>query len=478
MKSINFLPFETKIRFVSEFILKLVNFLIIPVITYGIGIKEYGNFIVVTCLINGLLPIFLLGFNFSIIKKLAVSDGIRYDSKKLFNCLFLITLISIFFLMISSLITEIYFNYFLYFNIFVVLISYSTAIQHLFFEFLRSKNKSNFFSYFQIFDSFSLFLIILLFFLFNELDFFRLLFLICIVKILCFSLIFLYLLKQGLIKIKYFRFEKNIFKNYIFPGFIFIALGVSEWFINFSDKLILNNFLSSLSLGIYFTAAMFSGILNSIGSVFWWDLFPKLMKFKKINDYDSIYNLIKKKNSLFINFSLVLSLVLIIISPSIQYLILNSTFKINHFLYLFFFISVFTHQISTGWEFFCYIKNKEKFILANSIFWGIISFILYSILIPEFQIRGAIFSLVIVKFGYSLSLRKYSMVIGYKEELIEKTLYLKFIYFFISFAIFLGIFNLDILDFGLPFNDLIYCFITLLLFYSFSKIGKYLFKTS
>ena len=41
---------ETKIRFVSEFIIKLVSFLIIPIITYNIGIQEYGKYIVITLL--------------------------------------------------------------------------------------------------------------------------------------------------------------------------------------------------------------------------------------------------------------------------------------------------------------------------------------------------------------------------------------------------------------------------------------------
>ena len=90
------LPKETKIRFVSEFIIKLVSFLIIPIITYNIGIQEYGKYIVIICIINGLLPILLLGFNFSIVKKLASNNNIRNNSVKIFNSFSLISFFATF----------------------------------------------------------------------------------------------------------------------------------------------------------------------------------------------------------------------------------------------------------------------------------------------------------------------------------------------------------------------------------------------
>ena len=67
MSYLKLLSNDTQIRICSEIVIKVVNILIIPLITYGVGIKEYGNYIIITCIINGLLPIFLLGFNFSII---------------------------------------------------------------------------------------------------------------------------------------------------------------------------------------------------------------------------------------------------------------------------------------------------------------------------------------------------------------------------------------------------------------------------
>ena len=123
-------------------------------------------------------------------------------------------------------------------------------------------------------------------------------------------------------------------------------------------------------------------------------------------------------------------------SPIIQHFLLNSEFKVNYYLYLIFFLSVFIHQISTGWEFFCYIKNKEKFILLNSIVWGVISFVLYFITIPYLKIEGALISLFISKFGYSLSLMNYARKIDFKESILNTNIYLKFILFFLSFIFF------------------------------------------
>ena len=472
------IPQETQIRFFSEFAVKLVSFLIVPIITYGIGLKEYSYFIVITCVINGLLPLFLLGFNFSIIKKLATNENLKNNSIKVFSSISLISIFSLLIFFSSFLISYIFFENLILINLLAILISFFTAILQLFFEFLRSKNKSNIFSIFQLFEAFLLILSSSLIFLINELSLIVFLLLILFIKILCSILIFLYLIKSNLLSQKYLKFDRKIIKNYISPGLIFIALGMSEWFINFSDKLILDSFLSPLFLSIYFTAAMFSGILNSLGSIFWWDLFPQLLILKKRNNYDKIFLLIRSKNSLFVDFSIFFVLILIILIPIIQTFLLNSSFIINHYIYLVFFISVFTHQISTGWEFFCYINNEEKFILINSIIWGIISFLLYLLLIPNFKIDGALFSLLFVKIGYSLSLRYYCKKIGFKENLLEKKEFLKFIIFFVSFLIFTIILKLDLINLGFIITDLTYVLLILIIYYSLLNFGKKLFNIS
>lgn len=82
---------KIKLRFISELTVKLVNFLLVPIITYKIGINEYGTYIVLHSIINGLLPIFLLGLNFTIIKKLASVKDVRVNSLNVFNSLFLVT---------------------------------------------------------------------------------------------------------------------------------------------------------------------------------------------------------------------------------------------------------------------------------------------------------------------------------------------------------------------------------------------------
>ncbi len=472
------IPQETQIRFFSEFAVKLVSFLIIPIITYGIGLKEYSYFIVVTCVINGLLPLFLLGFNFSIIKKLATNENLKNNSIKVFSSISLISIFSLLIFVSTFLISYKFFENLILINLLTILISFFTAILQLFFEFIRSKNKSNIFSIFQLFEAFLLILLSFLIFLINELNLIVFLLLILFIKIICSILIFIYLIKSNLLSQKYLKFDRKIIKNYISPGLIFIALGMSEWFINFSDKLILDSFLSPLFLSIYFTAAMFSGILNSLGSIFWWDLFPKLLILKKRNNYDKIFLLIRSKNSLFVDFSIFFVLIFIILLPIIQTFLLNSSFVINHYIYLVFFISVFTHQISTGWEFFCYINNEEKFILINSIIWGIISFVLYLLLIPNFKIDGALFSLLSVKIGYSLSLRYYCKKIGFKENLLEKKEFLKFINFFVSFLIFTIILKLDLINLGFIITDLTYVLLILIIYYSLLNFGKKLFNIS
>jgi len=461
---------ETKIRFVSEFIIKLVSFLIIPIITYNIGIQEYGKYIVITCVINGLLPILLLGFNFSIVKKLASNNTIRNNSVKIFNSFSLITFFATFTLFITSLISFYFFKYLFKINVLIVLISYITVSQQLLFEFLRSKEKSNSFCYFQAFDSIFLIISLSITFIFTQPTLIKLLSLIFLTKIICTFFILIYLFQVKLLNTRFFKFDRNILKSYIIPGLVFICLGCSEWLINFGDKIILSHYLEPLYLSIYFTAGMFAAVLNSIGSIFWWDLYPKLVKFNKSKNIKQIYLTIRNKNILFVDFSIFVIFFLITMSPIIQHFLLNSEFKVNYYLYLIFFLSVFIHQISTGWEFFCYIKNKEKFILLNSIVWGVISFVLYFITIPYLKIEGALISLFISKFGYSLSLMNYARKIDFKESILNTNIYLKFILFFLSFIFFLVLKNISI--FNLYMDNMIYFLIIIIFFYSTLKLCK------
>ncbi len=464
------LPKETKIRFVSEFIIKLVSFLIIPIITYSIGIQEYGKYIVIICIINGLLPILLLGFNFSIVKKLASNNDIRENSVKIFNSFTLISVFTTFTLLTTSLISFFFFKNLFKINILIVLISYMTVSQQLFFEFLRSKEKSNSFCYFQSFDSIFLIISLLITFSMTQLTLIKVLSLILLTKIICVFFILIYLFQVKLLNTRFFKFDRNIFNGYIIPGLIFIYLGFSEWLINFGDKIILSHYLEPLYLSIYFTAGMFAAVLNSIGSIFWWDLYPKLVKYNKSKNLKKIYLTIHNKNILFIDFSIFVIIFLITMSPIIQYFLLNSEFKVNYYLYLIFFLSVFTHQISTGWEFFCYVKNKEKFILFNSIVWGVFSFVLYFTIIPYLKIEGALISLFISKFGYTFSLMNYAKKIGFKESILNKKIYLQFVLFFLSFLFFLILKNFTI--FNLYLDNIIYFLIIIIFFYSTLKLSK------
>lgn len=176
---------------------------------------------------------------------------------------------------------------------------------------------------------------------------------------------------------------------------------------------------------------------------------------------------------LFIDFSVYIILSLIVLSPLIQSYLLNSKFEINYSIYLIFFLSVFSHQISTGWEFFCYIKNQEKFILFNSMVWGGISFLLYYLVIPYFKIYGALWSLLISKLGYTFSLIIYCKQKGFNGRIIEKKSLIKIGSMIVTFFIFLNIITLSILKFSLVTNSLIYLIIVISMFILISKILQF-----
>ena len=101
---------------------------------------------------------------------------------------------------------------------------------------------------------------------------------------------------------------------------------------------------------------------------------------------------------------------------------------------------------------------------------GSFSFVLYFTTIPYLKIEGALISLFISKFGYSLSLMNYAKKIGFKESILNTNIYLKFILFFLSFFFFLVIKNISI--FNLYMDNMIYFLIIIIFFYSTLKLSK------
>lgn len=99
----------------------------------------------------------------------------------------------------------------------------------------------------------------------------------------------------------------------------------------------------------------------------------------------------------------------------------------SSFIVFYFAVSILIHQISTGWEFYCYIEDKGKFILQSTLFWGIVSLILNFILIPKFSIYGAITVLFLTKAGFSISLLQFVKKNGYTYDILNYSNLLKII---------------------------------------------------
>ena len=252
------------------------------------------------------------------------------------------------------------------------------------------------------------------------------------------------------------KHDNSLLKTYINPGLVFVILGVSDWFLNFSDKLIIGFYLDPLQLSVYFTIGLISSSILSLGSIYWWELLPKLNEYQSKKRYDKIFKLIKDKNESFIYLSNILIILLIIFSPSIQSFVLNKNIEMESYFYLIFFSSIFFHQISTGWEFFCYIENKGSFVLKNSIFWGLFSFLMYVVLIPEFGIYGALFTLFTSKTLSSICLKRYANKFGYNQSILKRNFVTYLIPFASSISFFIILKFFKFFNFGIIWDSIIY----------------------
>ena len=415
------ISYEIRLRILSEILIKISSFFIIPIITYNLGIDDYGIYIIAISIVSGIMPIFLLGLNFTVVKKLAVEKKIKNNVIKLTTSVFLVTILFTVTLALMFPFIYILYKQFIYLSFLALTYAYFSSLQILILEFLRSKLQSNSFSVFQIIDSVILITFVMISMTLLNFNLFLLFKILILNKILISISILIYLKRLNFINFSDIQLDSNLFIMYLKPGFIYVILGLTEWLVNFSDKVIIGMTSSALILSIYFTVGILASSINSLGSIYWWDLYPKLSKLDHENKSKEFFNLIQSKTQSFTTNVFFLIISLIIFSPTIQSLILNKNIEIEPYVYILFFISIFIHQISTGWEFFCYIKNQGTKVFITSIIWGSVSLVLYSFLIPLFNINGALISFLISKLGYSLTLRYFAKSLGFQRRVfIEK----------------------------------------------------------
>ena len=198
--------------------------------------------------------------------------------------------------------------------------------------------------------------------------------------------------------------------------------GLAEWSLNFSDKIILGKYLSAELCAIYFSVYLISTGVLSLGSIFWWRLFPEISNYNNKQKNTKIFNEIASSNIKYINLVIPFILLITFIGPLLLSYLLNLKFDNLGIIIFFYSSGLFFHQISTGWEFFCYLKNKGKYVFINTIFWGFVSLILYIIFIPKFSIFGAVIVFLSMRILSSASLKLFSKKIGYNSNLVNSKL--------------------------------------------------------
>ena len=419
---------EYLIRLFSEFFSKSFNFLVIPIITYNLSVIDYGFYVQIICIVSGLIPLVTLGLNFTVIKNLAGNKSIKNNSQSFFSTILFICISCILLLFITFLIIHFgddkAFRKIIYFIIFLIMTS---SLELITLEMLRAKIQSNIFCFLQVLSPLLILLTLILASKLNFLNIANILISFSCVKILIVSIGILILSKKNFIEFNFFKVPDGFVKLYFYPGITFMLIGLSEWIINYSDKLIIGYFLNNKVVSIYYTIGLLSSGVLSIGSIFWWKLYPNLSELKSENKKKGIFKLVYNLNNIFIELVIPVILIISLIGPFLINILLNIDEFDSSFLVFYFAVSILIHQISTGWEFYCYIEDKGKFILQNTLFWGVVSLILNFLLIPKFSIFGAITVLFLTKTGFSISLLQFVKKNGYTYDILNYSNLLKII---------------------------------------------------
>lgn len=404
---------STLIYTASDSIGKAIPFILLPIVARYLSSSDYGiltNFGVVS-------QIFLAICALNTYSALSVSyykldiDGI---SKYISNLIYLITVITIICLIITSFFSAVIFRYLgitrLWQNL-ALLSAFGTSIFSLYTSLLRMQNRTFLFSGFQIFQSLASASFALLFVVYWQWNWQGRVLSIVITAMICLIWIIWSLKKEGYI---FKKVDANEIKSAFFFGLPLLPHTLSFWFKSGVDKIIITNYVGLSANGIFSIALTLGGIIGVFTGAFFNAYTPAMFKDLSIIDTVSEHEAIVTKNKL-VKITYLFAFLLFFVclfSYFIMKIAIPFLFKgdyLNAIKFMpFIMASLFfdgMYSIVSGYIFY---REKTKILGAITFMSSILQIILTLFFVRKFGVIGAAYSTCIVSLVTFLAVFIYS----------------------------------------------------------------------
>ncbi|MGI8351371.1 oligosaccharide flippase family protein [Niallia circulans] len=379
---------NTLIYGIATFTSKLINFLLLPIITFYVAASEFGRFDYYNSFVAVLVPLISLQISDAAFRFLLEENDLKSKKEIVTNSIFGVTL--------NILLAYIFCFLTLYiidgFNkevfLWIILVTANIIFVHLQ-NLSRGFSQNKEFALSGVINSISLGLLNILFLIIFKMEYIGLV--TSNIVALVISIIYLYLKCEinKYLSIKLFNF--NIYKKMLLYSIPLIPNFISWWIINLSDRILINFYLGTEANGVYAVAYRFTNMLMFAITVFnkaWQE--SAILTFNK-KDTNTYYTSIFNKYYVFL-FSSVLILIPFfgMLFNFIDKSYAKSLYLIPILLYAVVF-SAFSSFFGTAFQ---SSKNTREAV-SSSILAGILNIIFNIILIPYIGLIGASISTLI-----------------------------------------------------------------------------------
>ena len=365
---------------IGNFATKLITFLLVPLYTNALSTEQFGIVDLLYTVCSFLIPV----FSFNIVESVL---RFSLDKKKNNNEIMSIALVSILFMIFTSLIMipilGVFKNFAEYkFLLYLYLITFGSS--QIFLVNLKGQEKLKLYSlgnflYALLVASLNIYLLLIIKI---GISGYFLAYIISNILIIIYGMIF------GNIKeiIKNFHFDKKLFKDMTKYSIVLIPTTFMWWIMNFLDRIMVTNFVSLSANGIYAVSYKIPTILTVVSSIFTQAWLFSAVKEKDSEDNESYTNKVFE----FLAFGTIVigALLVIIVKPLFKIYVAIDYYEAWKYVpylmigYVFLNLSTF---ISTTYN----VHKDSKGYLFSAVSGAIVNCILNIILIPIIGVHGA-----------------------------------------------------------------------------------------
>lgn len=371
---------------VGNFGSKFLTFILLPIYTTYLTKDEFGIVDILNTTIYLIVPVFSLQI-FNSVLRFSIDD--KEDKEKIFtSSIIFITVSFVATLVILPLIQDYlpFKDYAIYFYLLIFLRIYLSTLQN----FLKAINKVNILAISGIIETFFVLLLSILLLVYLDLgvDGYLLTLISGNVAALFFVLVSGHIVKY----IKPSKFSMSSLKLMLLYSVPLVPNAVSLWFMNLSDRYMINIFLGLTANGIYAVANRIPALIQLLYTVFYnaWTIsgIENFTVEKKEKFYSNIYNL------LFVVLAVGVSLLLILLKP-IMSLLVNEAF-FESWRYVPFLLAGVMFSSLSGFFGVIYLAVKKTGgVLLTSLFGAVLNIVINIFLIPVIGIQAASLSTMI-----------------------------------------------------------------------------------